>query len=142
MQIKPKKKLCKCGCGQIGYIWARGYLKGHEPKKPQPIAKFSAKKKESMKDDKQYYRWAIASNIAKNNGKCYCEECGVEIQEPIGMNVSHILSKGAWPEFYNHQLNHNILCLKHHHQWEFGDKKSMKIYKPNQLKIEQIKASK
>lgn len=140
--VKAKKKLCKCGCGIMGYLWARGFLKGHEPIKPQPIAKVSDKRKKTMKEDKNYYRLAIAQSIVKNKGKCVCEECGVLIVEPSGMNVSHILSKGAWPEYYHHALNHNILCVKHHYQWEFGDKKSMKIYPANQILIEQIKASK
>lgn len=110
-------------------------------KKKKPIQPFSAKKKEKMKQSEEYYRLAIARHIAKNKGKCPCEECGVNIENPEGMNVSHILPGSTYEELYLHELNHNILCKvgddennwgkSCHNVWEYGEKEKMKIYPKN-----------
>ena len=127
--METKKKLCKCGCNQMGYYWKSGYLKGHHPDDTKkPIKKVSEKGKVKIKESNDYYRMAIGMNIVKNKGKCICEECGEEILSPVGANVSHIISKGANPALYTNKLNHKILCFKHHQMWETGDRKSMKIY--------------
>ena len=58
-----------------------------------------------------------------------CVECGKNlgpIMRPIYM--SHYISKGSAPILRLDPENIDILCPDHHHQWEFGSKKSMKIW--------------
>lgn len=66
-----------------------------------------------------------------SKSKKVCEECGTHITEFNPVNISHILSKGAYPKFRLEPKNVNLLCLDHHRQWEFGDRKIMSIYKKN-----------
>lgn len=69
-----------------------------------------------------------------------CEECGCHLGfVPKAVNVSHILTKGAYPSFRHDLRNVNMLCFKHHNQWEFGDRKSMRIYKSNMKIIDELK---
>lgn len=86
-----------------------------------------------FKLDADWYNGILAT------AKAVCEECNSPIATMSRVNVSHILSKGSHTGFRNHELNYNILCFKHHDQWEFGDKKAMKIYEQNQLTIQEIK---
>ena len=51
-----------------------------------------------------------------------------------------ILFIQALPIFLILFENFNLLCLRCHQIYEFGDKKSMKIYEPNQLIIQKIKS--
>lgn len=141
------------GCGNDGLITTNSRRlctsceAGRKPKKA--IQPFSDKKKEKMKLSEDYYRIAIAKHIANNKGKCPCEECGVNIEQPEGMNVSHILPGSTYEELYLHELNHNILCKvgddendwnkSCHNQWEFGDKEKMKIFEKNKPTIEILK---
>lgn len=78
-----------------------------------------------------------------------CEECtliaqghGVineRILEPYDCTyVSHILSRGAFPELALHPKNKNILCPQHHREWETGDYEKMKIYPGNLLVIDEL----
>jgi hypothetical protein len=73
-----------------------------------------------------------------------CEECGAplpnEFRDSNGKvnarwRYSHILSKSIYPELRHNVKNINHLCLKHHTQWDHGDKKNMKIYELNKLKF-------
>ena len=77
-----------------------------------------------------------------------CEECGKSLPSVFKdregninaiFQFSHILTKSAFPEFRHDQRNFNRLCFEHHQQWEFGERKTMKIYESNQLIIEQIR---
>ena len=45
--------------------------------------------------------------------------------------MSHILTKGAHPSLRHDKRNINLVCMEHHQIWEFGDRKSMKIYEKN-----------
>lgn len=71
-------------------------------------------------------------------GGCVCEECRVYLPAYSSAFVSHILSRGAYPEFAHNKKNYNILCLKHHNQWETGDRESMSIYEKNQKIIQEL----
>lgn len=77
-----------------------------------------------------------------------CEECKAilpDIFEDEDGNIiyisqySHVLGKGAYPEFRHNPKNFNRLCYEHHQQWDFGDKEVMKIYTKNQKIIEELK---
>ena len=66
-----------------------------------------------------------------------CEECGVELSDVFRnedgrivdrFRFSHILSKGAFPEYRHCEWNFRLYCLQCHQKWEFGDRKSMKSY--------------
>lgn len=48
---------------------------------------------------------------------------------------SHILGKGAFPEYRHEVWNFNRLCHVCHQVWDFGDKKSMKIYEKNKKTV-------
>lgn len=63
----------------------------------------------------------------------WCEECGAYLSAYSASFISHILTKGAHTEKRRDPRNVNILCLKHHHQWEFGKRKEMEIYQANML---------
>lgn len=125
--ITLKKKICK-ECGNEDYIFSKGRCKPCASKSYAKPPKLSDKGKASVKANKIYYQVQIDTHKAKNKGKCICEECGKEIKEPKGNNVSHIISAGANKALYLEPLNSFILCVQHHLQWEGGDRKSMNIY--------------
>lgn len=99
------------------------------------------KRKETLKKDRETYKLVF---ISKPN--C-CEECGIGLPdffETLDGSIadisqySHILSKGAWPQFRHNPENFNRLCPIHHSQWETGDRKSMKIYEGNMKIIDKL----
>ena len=74
-----------------------------------------------------------------------CEECRVYLPSYKSNYISHILSRGAFPEFAHRPENHNILCSglgyrDCHGKWETGDKSSMAIFEKNQKTIEALRA--
>lgn len=124
------------------------YLTEKENNKPKKIHKLSRKpikstektleKRKKTKDkDKETYLKVF------NSKPPVCEECNTSLpdifEDENGHIVmvgqySHILTKGAYPEFRHNPKNFNRLCNTHHDVWEFGDRDSMNIYKEN-LKI-------
>lgn len=138
--IIPKKKLCKCGCGELGYIWARGFIKGHEKKdNVKRIKKVSDKQKSRIIANKSYYAQEIARHLEENKGQCPCENCGVEIIEPSGRNVSHIISGSANSALYHHPLNRFILCHDCERIWTNEDKTKLKIYHSSEERMIDLK---
>ncbi len=117
-------------------------------KKRKPLKSSTAtikKRKETLRKDRALYLHIFNT---KNNE---CEECSKQLPSEFEneegkiiyiAQYSHILSKGAFPEFRHHKLNINRLCLKCHEKWEFGDKKNMKIFNSNQKLIERMKNEK
>lgn len=77
-----------------------------------------------------------------DNKKHYCENCQAPLQEYAAKFISHIFTKGGFPEMAHDPRNSNILCLKCHNKWEFGtekDRKRMRIYPSNLIVIEMLK---
>lgn len=78
-----------------------------------------------------YWCWEHKSN--------YCEECAKPLHNYSSVFISHILTRGARPEIAHDPRNVNILCYKHHEQWETGKRQLMRIYKTNLFIIELLK---
>lgn len=100
------------------------------------------RRKEILEKDRKLYLYIF------NTKPPICEECYKslpDIFEDEDGNIiaiwqySHILPKGAYQEFRHHKLNINRLCINCHNQWDFGNRKSMSIYLPNQEIIVKIK---
>lgn len=81
-----------------------------------------------------------------NSSNHKCEECGcnlpTEFRNEDGKIVarwrySHIIPKSIAPKLRHDVRNINHLCLKHHIEWENGDKEKMKIYKGNKSLFKQ-----
>lgn len=87
-----------------------------------------------MKKDREFYKeiWNERPHV--------CEECSSLLGDFFtSVYCSHILAKGAFPTLRYNKENINILCLNCHQRWEFGDRKSMKIYPKNEIIINKLK---
>lgn len=132
--IPRKEKLCKCGCGKKGFLWAKGMLKYcyYKQNPLKAINQVSAKTVVKIKWNNNYYRQSIAANIIANNGKCRCNNCPAEIKNPLqtkGSHVSHIISAGANLALYHNPKNHFILCYDCEQLFSnLGKRSTMKIY--------------
>ena len=82
--------------------------------------------------NQKYYEYCYNTSLK------VCEECGLPLHEYSARYVSHILSRGAHPNLAHDVRNHNILCSKHHHVWENGNRKGMKIYTLNKIIINEL----
>ena len=72
------------------------------------------------------YCWSVLDH--------YCQESGLYLREYSAVYISHILSRGAYPEMRWDIRNVNILSFKAHQLWEFGtneQKENMKIWTMN-----------
>lgn len=69
-----------------------------------------------------------------------CSECGKPLRLYSAVYVSHILTRGAYPEMAHDLRNVNVLCFRHHQQWENGNRKAMRIYEKNQKIIAELKS--
>lgn len=100
----------------------------------------SDKGKAMILKDEEFYE------LLWNSKPHYCEECdiflGDDFRDENGnvinrFRYSHILPKGGQYGEFRHRLeNGNLLCLKHHEEWEHGDRTSMRIYQSNKPIIE------
>ncbi len=129
--IKRKKKICK-GCGEEEYLWARGKCQkcAYDEKPPKKISK----KKEPTGELELFKEiWEERHHI--------CEECSVMLPEFNVAYFAHILGKGASPRNRLNKNNIVLLCLEHHTQLDFGDKKKMKIFKKLLERIMELKRS-
>lgn len=69
-----------------------------------------------------------------------CEECTTPLHGYSSKFISHIIGRGARADIAHDPRNKNILCFKHHQQWENEQqRKSMRIYKTNLKIIELLK---
>lgn len=90
--------------------------------------------KNTMADNAKFYKWCIEH---KPN---ICEECGKPIRYASAVNVSHILTRGAFPEMAMDPRNTNILCFECHNKWENSTtRKGMIIKARNERTIEMLK---
>jgi len=88
---------------------------------------------ELFKSDIMFYKYCW------NNMPHFCEESGIKIIHYSAVHISHILSRGAFPEMRYDPRNVNILTLENHHKWESDKKVDMYIYKKNLKRIKLLK---
>lgn len=83
-------------------------------------------------ENEKFYRycWDLYPHI--------CVECMRPLTQFSATYISHIRTRGAFPEAAHDVRNVNILCFKHHNQWETGNRKAMRIYPGNVQTIEQL----
>lgn len=86
-----------------------------------------------IRANQRFYEWTW------EHSKHYCEECMMPLRQYSAGHISHILTRGAHAEMAHDYRNKNILCAKHHQQWETGERETMRIYPGNQLKIEELR---
>lgn len=84
-------------------------------------------------ENERFYRWCW------DHYPHICEETMKPLREYSAVFVSHILTRGAHPEMAHDPRNVNILSFPAHERWENGDRKSMRIYPSNLLRIEILK---
>lgn len=85
-------------------------------------------------ENEKFYQWCWAHNVT------ICEECMKPLRQYSATFVSHILTRGAYPEMAHDPRNVNILCFDHHNTWENGNRESMRIYAKNQITIDLLKS--
>lgn len=84
-------------------------------------------------ENEKFYKWVWAHKPH------YCEETMKPLHEYSAVYVSHILTRGAYPEMAHDPRNCNILCFEMHNRWENKDRQNMRIYAKNQKTIEMLK---
>ena len=136
---KYKQGICS-ECGQDNLIvYTSGKLcyicnLKRKADKRKPLNPISKKGRETMKKDTQFYEqiW--------NERPHRCEECGTSLGN-VWQRIyfSHILTKGSQPTLRHNKENINLLCAKHHIQWETGHKQAMRIYSKNRAIIQKLK---
>lgn len=89
--------------------------------------------------NQKYYRMVWNHNLSYNGRGHYCDECKKPLEAYSATYVSHILSRGAYPEMAYDLRNHNILCAQCHQKWENGNREEMRIYKKNIATINTLK---
>lgn len=89
--------------------------------------------------NQKFYKLAWEGAASKGMTGHYCQECFKPLKEYSATYISHILSRGAYPEMAYDLRNYNLLCAEHHQQWESGDREKMRIYKRNMKTIEKLK---
>lgn len=87
-----------------------------------------------FKSDSDFYRFCW-DNMAH-----FCEETGLKLRSYSACFISHILSRGAFPEMRYDMRNINILSLPEHQKWESEKKINMYIYQKNMKRIELLKS--
>ena len=111
-------------------------------KKPYKINKVSKKQQKQIVQNKEYYQDAIQRNIKRfNRGECICENCGTEIPNPTGRNVSHVIGAGANIFLYHDPINNFILCFICEGIWtdnRGGSKGDMAIFPESERRKEEL----
>lgn len=86
-----------------------------------------------QKANERFYRWCWEHNPH------ICEETMRPLREYSAVYISHILTRGAYPEMAHDPRNINILCFDMHNKWENGKREEMRIYERNQETILKLK---
>lgn len=117
--------------------------RGHEPLLDERIVTMTNRLRREIqkrlfgtdrtKANAKFYKWVWDHKPHR------CEECMRPLEKYSAVFVSHILTRGAFPEMAHDPRNVNILCFEHHNQWENGNRKAMRIYEKNQETIERLK---
>lgn len=94
-----------------------------------------------IQEDDAFYK------LCFDKSKHKCEECNETLPQEFlneegrvnaRWRYSHIIPKSIAPHLRHDLNNINDLCLACHTKWDFGDKKSMKIYVKNAKKFPQF----
>ena len=86
---------------------------------------FTGAERNVERANEKYYRWVW------KHKKHVCEECLKPLGDYSSVYISHILTKGSYPEMAHDPRNNNILCFDHHNLWENGNRESMRVYRHN-----------
>lgn len=84
-------------------------------------------------DNERFYRWCW------EHKPHICEETMRPLWNYSAVYVSHILTRGAHPEMAHDPRNVNILSFEAHNHWENGERRTMRIYRSNMMRIAEIK---
>ena len=84
-------------------------------------------------ENEKFYRWCW------EHYPHICSETMRPLRQYSAVYVSHILTRGANPEMAHDPRNVNILCWEAHNRWENGDRQGMRIFRANQLIINQLR---
>lgn len=84
-------------------------------------------------ENERFYKWCW------EHYPHICMETMRPLRQYSATFVSHILTRGAHPEMAHDPRNVNILCFEMHNKWENGNRETMRIYRINQLTIQQLK---
>ena len=83
--------------------------------------------------NQRFYKWTW------DNKPHYCEECLHPLYDYSAVYISHILTRGAYPEMAHDPRNINILCGQCHSRWEHKTTRgSMRIYLSNLQRIDDL----
>ena len=86
-----------------------------------------------LAEHEKFYRWVW------DRKPHICEETMRPLHDYSAVHISHILTKGAFPEMAHDPRNVNIFCLAAHNRWEFGDRTAMRVYRKNLEIIQQLR---
>lgn len=84
--------------------------------------------------NERFYRWMWEHKAHQ------CEETLRPLAAYSAVYISHILTRGAFPEIAHDPRNINILSFESHNRWENGDREQMRIYPANMRMIELMKS--
>lgn len=84
-------------------------------------------------ENERFYRWCW------EHSPKVCEETMQPLCSYSAVHISHILTRGAFPEMAHDPRNVNVLSLAAHNRWENGDREGMRIYRSNLIRIEMLK---
>ena len=133
-----KKEKCKYPVFGKEYCLYHQHLRPDRQVRPlriTPVKKVSSKRQITSLKDKRFFDsiWLTRAH--------YCEECNLPLGDDSHSSYfSHILSKGAHPAMRHDDRNINLLCPKHHREWETGRKSDMNIYIKNIETIQFLKS--
>lgn len=83
-------------------------------------------------ENERFYRWCW------DHYPHICAETMRPLRHYSATYISHILTRGAYPEMAHDPRNVNILSFEMHNRWENGDRENMRIYPSNQLIINEL----